>query len=169
MRAKSLTTPEWRRLSATDMARVQLISERVHPTLPERQDVLAEKRDLFPEGCLGFAQDEIEGYGLAHPWVFGEIPPLDDFLGALPRDPDCLYIHDVALLPPVRGFGGASRYIALMEALARARNIPWLACVAVYGADRLWAALGFREFANGSLRPKLRSYGNQARYMARSV
>lgn len=91
MTDRTSTTPGWRQLLAADMARVQAISEQVHPELPERLEVLEEKRALFPEGCLGFGGAEIHGYGLAHPWMLGGIPALDGFLGGLPLNPDCLY------------------------------------------------------------------------------
>ncbi|MCP1545988.1 GNAT family N-acetyltransferase [Methylorubrum extorquens] len=161
--------PEWRPLLPADLPRVRAISEIVHPDLPERLDVLSEKRALFPEGCLGFGGSEILGYGLAHPWVLGRIPALDGFLGGLPHSPDCLYVHDVALLPAARGQGGASRYIAAMAAMARSRGLRRLACVAVYGAERLWSALGFEEVADEASEPKLRSYGEGALFMVRRL
>lgn len=161
--------PAWRPLLASDLSRVQAIAETVHPDLPERLDVLAEKRALFPEGCLGFGGSEIQGYGLAHPWVLGGIPALDRFIGSLPQGSDCLYVHDVALLPGVRGLGGASRYVAAMAVLARSRGLGRLACVAVHGAERLWSSLGFEEVPDVSQAPKLRSYGEGARYLIRRL
>lgn len=163
------TSPQWRPLLPADLPRVRAISLIVHPDLPERLDVLAEKRALFPEGCLGFGGAEIQGYGLSHPWTLGDIPPLDGFLGRLQHVPDCLYVHDVALLPAARGRRGASRYIAAMAALAQSRGLRHLACVAVYGADRLWAALGFEAVENEVSKLKLGSYGNGALFMVRRL
>lgn len=150
------TSPEWRPLLAADMTRVLAISALVHPDLPERLDVLDEKRAQFPEGCLGYGGTKILGYGLAHPWMLDGIPALDEFLGGLPQSPDCLHVHDVALLLAARGQGGVSRYIAAMAALARSRGLCRLPCVAVYGAERL----GRRSASKRSSRlPRNRSSG----------
>lgn len=158
--------PEWRPLRAADMARVQAISELVHPTLPERLEVLGEKRRLSPGTCLGYGGEEIQGYGIAHPWLFGRIPVLDGFLDGLPPAPDCLFVHDVALLPPARGRGAPARYIRLLGGFAHAAGLRGLACVAVYGAERVWSQLGFEVVADGHLDAKLRPYGG-ALYMIR--
>jgi GNAT superfamily N-acetyltransferase len=55
------------------------------------------------------------GYGLSHPRKLNCIPPLDSFLKTIPSDADCLYVHDVAVLPEVRGHGYAESYVELMD------------------------------------------------------
>jgi N-acetylglutamate synthase-like GNAT family acetyltransferase len=115
------------------------------------------------------AEDEIAGYGLAHPWTRHRIPPLDGFLEQLPGDADCLYVHDVAVLPGFRG-GVAGDYVAAIEQLARASGIATLALVSVYATRPLWERLGFRAVtANAELRAKLASYGDNATYMLRDL
>lgn len=158
--------PDWRPLRAADMAGVQAISELIHPALPERLEVLDEKRRLSPGTCLGYGGEEIQGYGIAHPWLFGRIPALDGFLEGLPPEPDCLFVHDVALLPHARGQGATARYIRLLGGLAHAAGLQGLACVAVYGAERLWSQFGFEVVADRDLVAKLRPYGG-ALYMIR--
>jgi GNAT superfamily N-acetyltransferase len=157
---------DWRPLRAADMGRVQAISELIHPALPERLEVLDEKRRLSPGTCLGYGGEEIRGYGIAHPWLFGRIPALDGFLEGLPPEPDCLFVHDVALLPHARGRGAAARYIRLLSGLAHTAGLQGLACVAVYGAERLWSQLGFEVVADRDIEAKLRPYGG-ALYMIR--
>ncbi|MGU3658537.1 GNAT family N-acetyltransferase [Methylobacterium fujisawaense] len=159
--------PDWRPLRAADMGRVQAISELLHPALPERLEVLDEKRRLSPGTCLGCGGEEIRGYGIAHPWLFGRIPALDEFLEGLPPEPDCLFVHDVALLPHARGRGAAARYIRLLSGLAHAAGLQGLACVAVYGSERLWSQLGFEVVTDGSLQSKLGPYGEAAYMTAR--
>jgi GNAT superfamily N-acetyltransferase len=158
--------PYWRPLRTADMARVQAISELVHPALLERLEVLDEKRRLSPGTCLGYGGEEILGYGIAHPWLFGWIPALDGYLAGLPPASDCLFVHDVALLPHARGRGAAAWYIRLLSGLAHAAGLQGLACVAVYGAERLWSQLGFEVVADRDLDAKLRPYGG-ALYMIR--
>lgn len=163
-------TSKWQPLLAADMVRVDRIAALIHVGLPERQAVLAEKRDLSPATCLKLVLDgQTVGYGLAHPWVLFDAPPLDAFLNGLPSSPTCLYVHDVAILPEARGQQAAARYIASLTAQARALGITHLACVSVYGTVGLWSGLGFETQDRTDLKDKLSSYGDSARYMTAGV
>ena len=165
-----MSKPRWRPAHAGDLAAIGAIAARIHPELRERPDVLADKMRLYPDGCRVLdAGNEIVGYGLAHPWMQQQIPPLDDFLGRLPDAADCLYVHDVAVLPDHRG-GVARAYVTEIEQLARSSGIATLALVSVYGTRVLWERLGFRSVAaDAALRDKLSSYGASATYMLRAL
>src|SRR3954454_18624424 len=131
-RRVDMSKPHWRPAHASDLPAISAIAARIHPDLPERPEVFAEKMRLYPDGCRVFAADDaIAGYGLAHPWKQQQIPPLDRLLERLPDDPDCLYVHDVAVLPDFRG-GVARAYVDIIENLARASGIATLALVSVY-------------------------------------
>ncbi|MBR1211578.1 GNAT family N-acetyltransferase [Bradyrhizobium sp. JYMT SZCCT0180] len=162
--------PIWRAASVNDIDAVTRLAEIIHPTLPERPDVFAEKLALFASGCYVLVRhEEVIGYGLSHPWNLNSIPPLDSFLKGIPGDADCLYVHDVAVLPEVRGYGSAERYVDLMVECACKIDVDFLGLVSVYSTQRLWARYGF-EVANGSeLDMKLRSYGPTAKYMIRNL
>ena len=58
------------------------------------------------------------GYAVSHPGRLGRPPALDSRLGELPSDADCLYLHDVALLPEARGLGLGESLVDLLRALA---------------------------------------------------
>jgi GNAT superfamily N-acetyltransferase len=165
-----MSKPHWRRAHATDLPAIGAIAARIHPDLPERPEVFAEKMRLYPDGCRVLAAgNEIAGYGLAHPWMQHRVPPLDGFLDQLPNAADCLYVHDVAVLPDFRG-GVTRDYVATIEGLARASGIAALALVSVYGTRVLWERLGFRPVTpDAALRAKLSSYGASATYMLREL
>ena len=165
-----MSKPHWRPARVSDLPAVSKIAAQIHPDLPERPEVLAEKMRLYPDGCRVLAADDgIVGYGLAHPWMQHRIPPLDGFLEQLPGDADCLYLHDVAVMPDYRG-GAARDYVVAIEELARASGIAMLALVSVYATRSLWERLGFRPVtANAELRAKLASYGDSATYMRRDL
>ncbi|MBR0858856.1 GNAT family N-acetyltransferase [Bradyrhizobium liaoningense] len=165
-----MSKPHWRPARASDLPAISAIAARIHPDLPESPEVLAEKMRLCPDGChVLAADDEIVGYGLAHPWKQHWIPSLDGFLGRLPDDADCLYLHDVAVLPRSRG-GVARAYVAEIEQLARASGLTALALVSVYGTRPLWEGFGFRPAtADAELRAKLEAYGASATYMLRNL
>jgi GNAT superfamily N-acetyltransferase len=157
-------TKEWLPLESGDVAAVCRIAVRLHPDLPERPEVLAEKRRLFPDGCRKLmVGDKMAGYGLAHPWRLNAAPKLDAFLEILPAAPACLYLHDVAVLPEGRGRNAAGAYVVYLEGLARALGLGHLALVSVYGTVPFWEKLGFKKVLAGA--PPLPSYGPSAVYM----
>ncbi|WP_449221567.1 GNAT family N-acetyltransferase [Tistrella mobilis] len=161
----------WRPLTAADLDRLNEIANAVHLDFPEREEVPAERLRLFPGGCFAAVVDgQMVGYAVTHPWIDGRPPALDSLLGALPDDADCLYVHDVALLPEARGRGLARRLVAMLEELARHHRLPRLALTAVGGSAPGWAAMGFTACEVDPASPlaaKLASYETDARYMTR--
>jgi ribosomal protein S18 acetylase RimI-like enzyme len=157
----------WRPAKSSDLPDIMRIAGEIHPDLAERLEVYAEKLRLFPDGCLALVAGEaIVGYGFAHPWKLREIPPLDAFLAQLPDDADCLYVHDVAVLPAFRGRSAVNQLVGRIAALARSARIGALALVSVYDTESLWGHFGFRFVTpDARLRTKLRSYGDSAKYM----
>jgi GNAT superfamily N-acetyltransferase len=162
--------PEWRPTTAADLQIIQQIGDQVHVDLPERAEVFAEKFTLFPEGCLALVRnDKVVGYGFSHPWILNDIPPLDTFLEKLPEAPQCIFVHDVVVLPEARKFGAADRFIELIANIARRKKIESLALVSVYETHPLWARFGFVATNDPNLQGKLQSYGGTARYMVRHL
>ena len=159
----------WRQTNADDLAAIQQIGNVIHPDLLERPDVFAEKLSLFPEGCLILEGDGVLGYAFVHPWRLNDIPKLDEFLLRLPPDPECLLIHDVAILELARGRGAAGKLMERIATLAKDRNLSYLALVSVYDSHHLWARLGFDLVSSDDLANKLSCYGVTARYMVRSL
>ncbi|NTU74261.1 GNAT family N-acetyltransferase [Candidatus Roizmanbacteria bacterium] len=157
---------EWLPFQASDLEDVNKIADRIHTSLPERPEVFEEKVMLFPQGCRKLVLNhKIVGYGITHPWVLYSIPPLDDFLRALPEPPQCLYIHDVVVLPEARGHRAAELYVDYIKLLAKKMAISSLALVSVYGTDVLWCRYGFQVSKDSIIANKLASYGESAKYM----
>ena len=156
----------WQPLLLSDVDDVNAIACSIHPDLPERPEVFAEKLRLFPQGCRKLVGGRrIAGYGISHPWVLRAVPPLDKFLHCLPDRPQCLFIHDVAVLPDARGKGAAAEFVLYVKGIARSRSIPSVALVSVYDTDALWKGLGFHVVQDPELETKLASYGPAAKYM----
>jgi GNAT superfamily N-acetyltransferase len=157
-------------MTEADLEVFDFIGNTIHTQLQERPEVFQEKFRLFRVGCRIFRVGEhTVGYGIAHPWLLNNIPPLDTFIGELPKPYECLFIHDVVVLPEGRGQGAAGAYIAEMRTVAIKNRISSLALVSVYGTSPLWAGLGFQPVEDEKLTPKLTSYGNTARYMVCST
>lgn len=167
----TVAKPSWRPLFPENIGRVSEIADEIHADLPERQEVLEEKIRLYPSGCWKrlSPSGKIVGYGIAHAWTLHIIPPLDAFLGALPQSPDCLYVHDVALLPEARGRNAGLDYMNILKKAAAQSGILNLACVSVYGADRLWSRMGFQCVNGKSINEKIAGYGSSAKYMIANI
>jgi len=158
---------QWRETKYSDLPKIMEIASQVHVTLPERQEVFADKISLSSQTCLVLqANDIVAGYALSHPWRLHHIPPLDSLLGALPHDADCLYVHDVVVLPEFRGKHAVASLIQMISELERAKGMRFLALVSVYHTTAMWERFGFRiEHADAALATKLSSYGETAQYM----
>lgn len=162
--------PGWRPMRAADMAAVKQISDAVHRGLPERIEILDEKRALFPQGAFVLERDGAPvGYALAHPWKRGALPALDAPLGVLPTDADCLYLHDIAILPFSRDGGAAQAMAGMLVNVARENDLRALALTSVYGTDKFWTRCGFVASPAPGMEEKLSSYGGPALYMTRAV
>ena len=159
-----------RSAKSDDLEMINRIADMIHVDLPERPEVFAEKLQLFPQGCFALLQNgAVVGYGVSHPWQLNSIPPLDTFLGALPASPECLFIHDVVVLPQARKFGASGELIKLLAGVARQQGVSFLALVSVYDTDPLWARRGFQIASNSEVSEKLKSYGATAKYMTRRL
>jgi GNAT superfamily N-acetyltransferase len=156
--------PQWRAATADDLGVIDAIANAEHPGLPERPEVFAEKFNLFSTGCRVLIQfGETVGYGILHPWYLYKIPPLDSFLKRLPSKPECIFVHDVVVLPRARGHGAAERFVEIVADVAREQEIHALALISVYDTHPLWMKCGFQIAQRPDIVEKLQSYGHTAR------
>lgn len=158
---------QWREMREEDLTGVLDLADRVHPELPERFEVIAEKRRLYPQGCLVLEDapgGALAGYAISHPIRENSPPALDSFLGAIPEEAGQYYIHDVVLDTELRG-GGYARQ-AIERLLAQAEGFPSTGLVSVYGTSGFWSRFGFAP-APGVAGQKLAAYGEDAVWMRR--
>ncbi|CAA7611531.1 GNAT family N-acetyltransferase [Magnetospirillum sp. UT-4] len=152
-------------MSSGDLGAVLEIAERVHPDHPESGRAFASRLVRFPAGCFtAAAGTERVGYCFSHPWRLGQVPLLDSIL-ELPDAPDCLYLHDLALLPDARGQGLAESMVEMLVAVARAHGFDRMALTAVSGSWRFWERHDFHRHQCGLLP----GYGEVACYMVKVV
>jgi GNAT superfamily N-acetyltransferase len=137
--------PVWRQMMNADLPTVEAIADVVHPDYPEAPEVFANRLALFPQGCFMAVEDgKALGYCIAHPGKLGVPPPLDTLMKALPADADCLYLHDLALLPESRGRRLGAALVARLEQVARATGFTRIALTAVNNSDGFWESVGFQ-------------------------
>ncbi|HEX2958705.1 MAG TPA: GNAT family N-acetyltransferase [Chitinispirillaceae bacterium] len=156
----------WQPLTTSDIPSVQAIAAQVHPDLFERPEIFQEKLELFPQGCKKLlCNNQFAGYGFAHPWRLYSIPQLDTFIDRIPAEPDCIYIHDVAILPHARGRNAAGLLDEQYQALAAQYGFGAISLVSVYMTTGFWKRFGFDVVGGEIIEQQLSSYGNDASYM----
>lgn len=160
----------WTPMAAADLDAVMAVAAAVHPSFPERREVFAERIALFPDGCHVLRDDKgrVGGYAVSHPWHEGLPVPLDTLLGAMPASPN-RYIHDVAILPRLRGGGHAGQVVGRIVRDAYRAGCRDVSLVAVSGSRPFWERQGFRVVSDPRLSAKLESYGEDAWFMVRSL
>lgn len=159
-------------MTAGDLGPVLDLSRVVHPDFPESLAVFEEKFALFPMGCLVLSPADAAplGYCLSHPWRSGDPPALDTRLGRLPADPDCLFLHDLALSPAVRGQNYGRQALRVLRDLSRLAGLARIELVSVGGAASFWRHNGFTPAGDMTLRAKVFStYGHGAEPMECTV
>jgi N-acetylglutamate synthase-like GNAT family acetyltransferase len=159
-----------RPMTVKDLKDVDQIADVVHTSLPERTEVFEEKFNLFSRGCFVFEKEgNVVGYAISHPWMLDSIPALDSFLISLPTHPNCLYLHDTAILESARGFSATDLLMDRLKTVATHVSVEYLALVSVYGTNVLWQRHGFKIRSNTNLNEKLKSYGVSAHYMVAKI
>jgi GNAT superfamily N-acetyltransferase len=162
----------WKPMQPAHLEQVERMAQAIHLDYPEDSVVFAERLRLFPEGCFVAQASGLEGalvgYSISHPGELFRPPPLNSLLQRVSETADCLYLHDVALLPTARGLGLGRLLVKRLEHLARARGLGPLALTAVNASVRYWHGHGFDLIdPSPELDAKLRSYGGGAAYMVR--
>ena len=161
---------DWRPLSVEDVASLAKVADTIHPSLPERDEVFAERIELFPKGCLALVEEgstELCGYAISFPIRHRQPPACDTLLSELAPDADSYYIHDVAILPKYQGSGLARECISRLLDVAKKFQVTGL--VSVYGTAQFWSKFGFQAAdMDDVLKKKLLDYGDDALYLERT-
>ena len=97
------------------------------------------------------------------------MPALDTIIGAPPAGSDCLYLHDIALLPISRGHGAARRMVDMLDEVAATHSLRALALTSVYGTEPFWRSCGFPPVAAPAMADNLARYAGPAVLIALRV
>ena len=159
----------WCELSVNDIKSLARVAGKIHPDLPESDEVFAERVELSPGGCLGLWEgkgNELCGYVISHPIKHRQPPALNSLLRKIASDADQYYIHDLAILPKLRGRGLAQECINTLFTIAK--RYPTTCLISVYGTEPFWSRFGFVPVQiDDVLGKKLQGYGDDAVYLER--
>jgi len=169
----------WRAMTPRDLDGVTAVARLSFPDHPEDYACFANRLALNPDGCFvlaGEATDKargedapVRGYLVAYPWRRNAAPPLNTLIEALPAGADVVYLHDLALHPAARGGGHTRPIIERLAEQSKAAGWPAIALVAVNEATAFWGRHGFEVQNPPGMAEKLASYGDDARYMIRTL
>ena len=138
--------------------------------LRESPEVFSDRMERFGEYFrVAFMGERMVGYMISFPWKLGDTPVNNQKFPAVLPEPDCFYIHDIALLPEARG-QGISRAM-LDEAYQTALQLGFdaVSLVAVGQSGSFWDKVGFVPYTQVGSRKleRIRDiYGPGARLMA---
>lgn len=161
-----------RPLRASDIPAVLSIQQACYPAdIQESEAVIRARFAGFAPFCW-VAEDEggACAYLFAYPSRIGKVTPLDaDFVAA--NEPDCLYLHDLAVAPRAAGRGLGPALVARLLALASTQQLRHSALVSVQDSARFWSRLGFAAHPplDQPQRRHLASYPIPAVYMVRPL
>jgi len=149
----------WQPMTTTDLKDVNRIAGFVWGTdFFESPEVFEEKLILFPKGCFIYKDKTVQGYAFSHPWRRMKPPKLNSLLGTF-VDADVLHIHDISLLPKIRGKGLVNQLIPELEKIAQ--KYTGMSLVGINNTATLWNKYNFVTIPNVDVT----QYCNDAVYM----
>lgn len=135
--------------------------------LNESESVMQARLAQAPDTCWMLLRETTPvGYLLAYRSTLGAITPLNGAF-CVAAKANCLYLHDLAILPEQQGTGAGQALIAHARQWAVAQQLFDAALVSVGNRVSYWTLNEFRiaEMLSGEQRAALLSYGEDARYM----
>lgn len=154
-------------LAESDVSEILNVQSLCFPSVePESAKSFSNKIKQSPDTCWGiFKQNKLKAYLIALPWVAGSPLNLnqEDVTCA---NPNCLYLHDLAVLKEMQGSGAAQTLLSCFFEALRSSSFRRAALVAIQGSKPYWQRHGFQTQATSkAVNDKLDSYGTEAFYM----
>lgn len=137
-----------RPMLASDLATVVTVQADAYAEhFLECHDVIAERFNLSPATAwVAEYAGEVRAYLVCYCSHIGKITPFNSHF-AIASEPDCLYLHDLAIATSARGAGLARRLVAAAESFASQQALVAMGLIAVQGSSSFWGGFGFEKFA----------------------
>jgi len=137
-----------RTMQPSDLAKVVTIQAEAYENhFLESADVIAQRFKLSPQTAwVAELDNEVSAYLVAYCYKLGKVNPFNATFVQV-EDPDCLYLHDLALLQMARGTGIATRLIQMAVDFAQYHSLSFVALVSVQSSKEFWQKQGFTEYS----------------------
>lgn len=138
-----------------------------HEIEPESAESMVSKIHISPDTCF-VAKDkqEIKGYLLSIPATLGNPPQLHSDTQILDHNPNCLYLHDLAIHPNARGLGVGKLLFNHFAQIAYQKQFQHASLISIQNSVPFWKQYGFLPISPDQfLQKKLKTYGENATYM----
>lgn len=134
---------------------------------PESEASLSAKLRASPRTCFIAEQNgKAVGYLISLPWDRHQPPELDARQCHPPAQPNCLYLHDLAVAPAARKSGAGRALTAAFFKALDTLQLPCASLIAIQGSGSYWSRYGFRPAPlTAQLKNILAKYGRDAGYM----
>jgi len=98
---------------------------------------------VFPNGAWGaFYNNKLIGYIFFHPYKNQTVKPLNSKL-TLKGDEDCMYIHEIAILPQYRSLYIPSQLMKEFDNISKLHHVKYQSLVSVQSSMEFWRKQGF--------------------------
>ena len=161
-----------RAMCESDLDAVLAIQSACYPSaLNEDAATIRQRFHASPDTAwIASIADEVAAYLFGYRSRLGSITPLGGVFS--PADePDCLYLHDLAVTPTWRSRGIADQLIVAARAFASRQSLSFIALVALENARTYWERHAFAtsEVATAQQAAHLASYPGDCHYMAHKL
>lgn len=168
-------TINFRTMTAQDIPALERIQEDAYGVhFLEPSEIIAARLAACPETAwVAEGQGRVCAYLVGYLSECGKITKLhESFINS--ENPDCLYLHDLALSPSAQGQGIGRGLIETAEKFARDKNLNALSLLSVQNSKMFWQKFGFSEYFDLDAQNKsyLATYltdGQDAHYMVKSL
>jgi len=162
------TVIDIRMMTAVDIPAVLRIQAVCYAELTrESNESLHAKLIASQSTCLTASlEDSVVGYLISLPWELSNPPILHAETCRLPLSPNCLYLHDLAVMPNARRCGVGRALVDAFLAQLRELDLGRASLIAVQNSAQYWERYDFRAVPlPESMKAKLSTYGKSAVYM----
>ena len=144
---------------------IEIQSECYTPELHESREAFFKKLSQSPESCLMiFWEEKPVGYFFSVPCLKEQLPLFDDREFNIPDNPDCFYLHDLAVRKIGRKRGIPLKIFQEIYQIAKNKGIHTFRLISVQNTFSKWKAFGFEPVHRISpeLQDKLASFKTEA-------
>jgi len=166
------TAVDVRMMTAADLPAVVDIQVACHTMAAvESKESLQAKLSAAPSTCLiACLENSVVGYLISLPWEFANPPQLNAQTCQLPASPNCLHLHDLAVLPRARQFGAGRTLVHAALAQVKTQKLQRASLISIRDSAPFWRRHGFHAVPQSEpLKAILSTYGEGVVYMERAL